>query len=400
VICEKKKAILLSKYPQRWTSLFMTTLEHGFDVELVYATELLSKYGSAGLVEEVNRRGSEKDATVVFIEVDFFPAIDGYLVRRFSFEKKVLFTFDDLMFHERNAITAALGNCDLVLTADPVSALKYEEKQIHAHLLFHDTTAPKYDREKPVAKTTDVLFFGSTAVGDRRVFIDYLLRNGVQVRVVGGETYISQEALVEAIRASKIILNLSKTFDAAELSGYGYSNIPAFSSFLQLKLRIVEAGLLGVACVSEYAPAIQLMFSTDEVPVFHTKEECLSVVRMLLADEHALAGITENLHRVTIEKYESVPLLRAIANRLPSLSAANIVPRVPFSYHCDTLLYRVNSTFSIRNWRLALREITAFDCPEEASRVRRVAIRRLLYLFISRIKSVLPRLLSLKKTYV
>ena len=61
---------------------------------------------------------------MVFFSVDFFYGVDlRFVLGISSGVKKVLLTFDDITLHEFNSITAT--GCDLVLTADPISVLKY-----------------------------------------------------------------------------------------------------------------------------------------------------------------------------------------------------------------------------------------------------------------------------------
>ena len=60
-------------------------------------------------------------------------------------------------------------------------------------------------------------------------------------------------------------------------------NIPeknVFSYQYQFKGRIVQAGLCGTACISEYAPHHNLMYKNDELIQFSTKEQCLKIIEI------------------------------------------------------------------------------------------------------------------------
>ena len=81
--------------------------------------------------DELNRIIDDSSATVVFFSIDYFYGIDVEFISGINQSvQKVLVTFDDLSLHSFNSITAT--SCDLVLTADPLSRLKYIEKGIDA----------------------------------------------------------------------------------------------------------------------------------------------------------------------------------------------------------------------------------------------------------------------------
>lgn len=358
-----KKALLLLKYPQAWERLFVNLLSNEFSIHVIYAEEIISTGGTKKLISVINQKIIEIGYEIIFIEVDFYPAIDFTLITKIKFLKKIIFTLDDLMFHRRNSLTAAAGNCDLILTADPLSVLKYEEKMMNAHLIFHDTIAPKYNLNEIVQKKTDVLFFGFIGKGDRSIFINYLKENGIKVKVVGGNNRMSQDELTKEIRSSKIILNLSKSSHTSDLFKFGYKDIDPFCTFLQFKLRIIEAGLLGVACVSEYTPAIALMFNQDEVPVFRNKEECLVEIQRLLGDEPLLYNYARRLNMAVNKKYESKPLMASVLSKINASNYNNIPIKVPSWYYIETLNHRIKITFRSRSVKRCLREMILFDYP-------------------------------------
>ena len=59
---------------------------------------------------------------------------------------------------------------------------------------------------------------------------------------------------------------------------------------------MIVAGYLGSACVAEYAPGTELLFSEDELPTFFTKEECVKILKKLLEDDELLAKHTKKLN--------------------------------------------------------------------------------------------------------
>lgn len=361
----KEKILLLLKYEQVWETQYVEALSHEFEVEIIYADELLRLYGSRYLISSINKKLSDDSINIIFIEVDFYPAIDAWFIKSIIDVKKIMFSFDDLMFHERNAITAAGGMCDLVLTADPVSVLKYEEKLINAHLIFNDSTLPDYSVKDINQKYNDVLFFGLTSKGDRSIFIDYLKNNGINVKVVGDKERISQENLLKEIRSSKIILNLSKSSDTITNLMYGYVKYDVFPFLLQFKLRIIEAGLNGSACVSEYTPALRLMFSEQELPTYKTKEECLDIIRELLNNEELLDSFEKNLCKAVIEKYESKPLMNAVAKKIENAFHSEINLNMPRWYYLETLKARIKITHYKNPIIGPFKELCSFHYPSK-----------------------------------
>ncbi len=55
------------------------------------------------------------------------------------------------------------------------------------------------------------------------------------------------------------------------------------------------AGFHGAACVSEYSPGQELLYSEDEVPTFFTKKECVEILKKLLKSKELLDKYTKKL---------------------------------------------------------------------------------------------------------
>ncbi len=114
-------------------------------------------------------------------------------------------------------------------------------------------------------------FFGSLDKADRREWVTFLEANGVKVDVVGnGVNMVSFEEMAALIRSSKIVLDLSKSSNMCGVSLHDNSkrNEDFFCYYHQMKGRAIMAGLAKTCCVSEYAPALRLIFDDDELPVF------------------------------------------------------------------------------------------------------------------------------------
>ena len=59
------------------------------------------------------------------------------------------------------------------------------------------------------------------------------------------------------------------------------------------KGRIALAGLYGAACVSEYSPGQEILFSEGEIPYFYTKKECVEILKKLLSNDEILENYTK-----------------------------------------------------------------------------------------------------------
>jgi hypothetical protein len=183
---------------------------------------------------------------VILFDVDYYYLFDlGLIAGVGGTARKALLCFDDLVLHRINALNASA--CDIVLSADPLSVLKYREMGMDAEYLCLEASAEIYV-EGPPEKDIDVLHFGSLKA-DRREFIDHLLAKGTPLRLIGPENgYVSQDELVRYIGRSRIVLNFAKT-DFAETTDLGIEQTHRY--YLQFKGRVVEAGLCHAACVSE-----------------------------------------------------------------------------------------------------------------------------------------------------
>ena len=91
----------------------------------IEALPVIIESGYSGLSDKLEEFIKIYHAQCVFFSVDFFYGLDIEFIKSVSSSIcKVLVTLDDISLHEFNSINALA--CDLVLSADPVSVLKYE----------------------------------------------------------------------------------------------------------------------------------------------------------------------------------------------------------------------------------------------------------------------------------
>ena len=301
----KGNAVILFKFQSRWNDLIINKLSYEFNISILFLSDLIMIDGYKKALIFINKYIEKNNINVVFIDVEFFPEIDVDFIRCISNKiVKVSMYFDDLLMHDFNAITASYS--DLVLTADPISVLKYKEKGIDAE--FFPLEANKnifYDRK--IIKDIDVLFDGTIKKVGRRQYIEYLRSNGVNVKVLEeGNKFIPYDDFGQLISRSKIALDFSKTHEisCSTIDNNSRPYPEYFKYYFQLKGRPIQVGLCKTVCISEYTPALNLLFSKDEVPTFKTHKECLNLINQLLNDENKLKYYAENLNSKVLAEYE------------------------------------------------------------------------------------------------
>ena len=336
-------AIVLFKSKRRWCHHVITKLSLTQDLSVVYALPIIKESGFSGLVKYLNQAIDHGQVDRVFLFLDFFYGLDQEFVKCISARvSKILVTFDDITLHDFNLQTALA--CDLVLSADPISVLKYQEAGLDAGLLMLESSGRRYCEQNEVVKTTEVLFFGNDQLADRAQYLDFLERHGIAVRRIGGtDRYIDSDDLVEEIRRAKLIVNFSKS-DVLDDQIHYRDGLPFV---LQLKGRVIEAGLCGVLCISEDAPALRLMFSEDELPVFRSYEECLKLIREFLDDDDKRSRTALALREKCLQKFEdealmkNVELLLSQQNRRTIEGGDKLANRVPLRYRKRVVRARI-----------------------------------------------------------
>ena len=224
--------------------------------------------------------------------------------------------------------------CDVVLT-DPISVLKYKEVGKKAFNWFVEADGNFY-KEIRIDKSIDVLFFGK--INDaRKDYIDFIEKNGIKLRIVGNNpnNIVSDKELVELICKSKIVINFSKsTWDKI-------NNIPEKNLFFnqyQVKGRIIQVGLCGTACVTEYAPHHELLYNSNELFQFKNKQECLSLLQNLLNNRKKLDEYSKIFSSKTRNCYEETKEFDKIFNFLEKLETSKLreqdnLIKIPYWYN-------------------------------------------------------------------
>lgn len=281
-VAKKEKLILIFGIRHRWEHQFVEPLRTVFHVEIVYFNPGVGKMGLPEFLRRLNKKIQDEGIGVAVFNVDFFSNIDYLLINSIQIPYKWLLAHDDPTHHVRNSITAIQAQVDGIIVADPVSGLKYRSLGFNTFFLpleggvvYSLPDNPEQDR--PI----DVLFIGRGDLANRREYLQVLEGAGIKVRHEGGEvSRLTYDEMVQLLRQAKLVLNFSlntvQESDSIEPSVYRY--------LFEWKGRILEAGLCGALCVSEYAPSLELLFEEEEIPMFENPEQCIALIQRLLSD--------------------------------------------------------------------------------------------------------------------
>ena len=307
----KKKVLIVFKYLRaNWNPYVIKKFSNYYETEHLYISEYKNK-NFTEIVTDINNLIEQKNIQIVVFDVDYFKFINFFFIKKINSEIKILITGDDSELHEINSITASA--CDLVLSNCPLSVLKYKEKGYQAYQIHFDNG--EIGKNKLIKKEFDVLFFGNITP-DRKEFLNHIENEGINLKNIGFESGggLPIEELLKFISKSKIVLNLSKSRTIKSVKSYTSENIYKF--LYTFKGRIIIAGLNGAACVSEYSPGQELVFTDDEVPTFFTKEECVKILKKLLNDNELLAKSTTSFNSKVENLFEDrknfLPIFNAI----------------------------------------------------------------------------------------
>jgi hypothetical protein len=323
----KKKVLIIFKYPHAWNEHVINRFLIYYDTEFLYINNFKNK-NFTEIVDHINHLIKSKSIEIVVFDVDYFKFINFFFIEKINSNKKILITGDDFEFHEFHSVTASAS--DLVLSQCPLSVLKYKEKGYEAYLSnmeFSNISKNNVDK-----KEIDVLFYGHITP-DRKSILDYIVKEGINLKNVGHEekvTGVPKEELLKLISKSKIVLELSKS-RTSFVRNYASESIYKF--FYLYKGKIIVAGLRGAACVSEYSPGTELLYSKDEVPTFFTKEECVKILKRLLNNNELLKKYTNKFTSKVHNLYEDKKNFEPIYNAIEKLIHRRVkLIKIPYWY--------------------------------------------------------------------
>jgi len=301
--------LILFKFPLHWNENILHKFSLIGNVQHIFMSEFSVGYSKKQIIDRINIIIKESAIEVVVFDTDFQCFIDNLFIRKIALNVvKVCITFDDLLLRGLNEIT--FEACDVILTPDLLAVYKYQEIGRRASLMLLEGSSDIYYKKMGLTKTIEVLTFGSLEKADRRMYLDFLRENGVSVTTP--PTWVSQNELVHLINSSKIVMNFSKTNYLDAKGSVLYKKNSRQKFLYQFKGRIIEAGLCGTACVSEYSPMGDIIFTDSEVSSFSSKEECLERVNELLSDSDRRELMAARLQEKILTHYEDGVAMKKI----------------------------------------------------------------------------------------
>ncbi len=323
----KSKVLIIFKYPHQWNSFVTDKFSNYYDTESIYISDFKNR-NYTEIINDINNLIKLTNIEIVVFDVDYFKFINFFFIEKINCKKKILITADDFDFNEFHSVTAS--TCNLVLSACPLSVLKYKQKGYEAHYISFDNA--KINKKKIEKKEFDVLFFGHIT-SDRKSILDYIVEQGISLKNVGhdaGIYGIPYENLLDLISKSKVVLNFSKTRTTVVQN---YTSEGTYKFYYELKGKVIVAGLKGTVCVSEYSPGQELLFSEDEVPTFFTKEECVNILKKLLNNEVLLKKYESKFTTKVCNLYEEKKSFEAIYNAIQKSNHRRVeLIKIPYWY--------------------------------------------------------------------
>jgi len=234
---------------------------------------------SQGISEEINSLIKEKKIEIIFFDFDYTSIIDKFFVNKIICKKKILVSFDP---HENyKKIQDSLEYFSHLLIADP----EYVEKlSLLNQNCFHFPLEAneKIFFNKKTKKNIDVLFFGELKA-DRKNFIEKIKKLNINFHShINSRETLDDNALVDLINRSKIVINFSKGVNKYEKDEY-----------YQFKGKVLISGMCGTLCLSEYSKGQDLIFKNN-YPTFKNSEEMITIIKSLLNNEKNLNILTNN----------------------------------------------------------------------------------------------------------
>ncbi len=282
---------------------FEKTLRH-MDVELIhhdFARELI-EHGYWRANERLLELARTAKPDYMFA-IMFEEQMDRDVVTRITREMPVKtlgwfcddhWRFDRFSRHWANAF-------DWVVTTDDTALEKYRAVG-QPNVLLSQWAVNHFDyRPVEADKRFDVTFVGQPH-SDRRAAVDFLRRNGIDVRTWGHgwpEGRVTQSQLIEIICSSKVNLNFSASSTRTSLLA---------PRLRQIKGRAFEIPGCGGLLLTEEAPGLERFYEIGaEVMAFRGHRDLLRAVRWLLEDDErreaiARAGMARTLRDHTYER--------------------------------------------------------------------------------------------------
>ena len=151
---KKNKVLIIFRYPHGYlNSPIIDKFLNYYDTEYIYLNDYKNK-NFIETINDVNNLIKLKNIEIVVFDVDYFRFINFFFIEKINCKKKILITADDFDFNEFHSITASA--CNLVLSACPLSVLKYRQKGYEAHYISFDNAKINKNKIKKIIMTKKI----------------------------------------------------------------------------------------------------------------------------------------------------------------------------------------------------------------------------------------------------
>lgn len=310
------------------------------DYHFIDYVELYSDVGKKAFEKQVEKLIIERNINYIFLALysgDL--TLDSNFLRRLSELSFLVINFFDTEHYFEPVDRYYAQAADLVLLPDYLSKFRYELLNISALCTFSLFNKDNY-RRSDAAKSIDVSFVGDVAKGERREYIDYLLKNQILLECYGNNTengLIGFDRMVEIFNRSRININFTGVVDNASLILGSKIN----NRIRQSKGRPIEIALSGGFILTEYAPGIEHMFEIGkEMDVFRTREELQEKIKYYLVHEKEREEVAQRGYERAIRDYDSKAAFSRVFEAIKNYKKAESVIYLDKAFIRDYSSYR------------------------------------------------------------
>ena len=322
-----KAIIILPTDSIIFTSWVKSKVEKKFSHAVFFFVDQHLHFSKGGMIKKINEMIDENKISTGFFQGDYLSLIDYDFISNVKLNNKYFYLTDDFDMHEINTHTALA--CDGIISCCPISVLRYKEKGLNAHFVFHESDERIF-KNLNIEKDIDVLFFGALKA-NRAKYINKLKDSSINFKVVGPAyedgNMVNNEELNNFINRSKVVINFSSTGNKNKF----YSHITYPFNYLYPKGRIMITGLCGTLCVSEYAPAHNIIFSKDVLLEFRSPTEMIEKIKNILVNDQELKNKTKKFEQ-ECQFYSDSKYFNKTFERMASNSHLQKVSKFPFWY--------------------------------------------------------------------
>jgi hypothetical protein len=253
-------------------------------IEIDYTKEYKSR-GFFGLQEYIKRQASEAKITLIVILLGISKLVDPRFIYKLTQkEYKTILVLPDsehcFEWHDRYYSQA------VSLTWLFMPAMVGAFRLYNFPCTWGFGLSEKIYSQMPVDKNIDVSFVGGIYRSDRKEYLEYLKKNGINITIAGHGTElgsVGHEQMLDIIRRSKICINFT---------GAVSDKFLIHKKLSQCKGRIIEITFLGSFCLTEAAYGLEMLFTPgQEIDTFQSKEELLEKINYYLNN-------VENLNKI------------------------------------------------------------------------------------------------------